>query len=77
MKDIFGSVVDTGALVAVSRQVGYSVSQYAGTVEEAYEDRHGNDKVRVRYSQTRFGVPDKAQVVQLDKVVVIREAGTD
>jgi hypothetical protein len=71
VKDIFDNKVVPGAIVAVSRQVGYSVSQYAATVEDAYEDKHGANKVRVKYHQTVWGVPAKPQVVGLDKVVVI------
>lgn len=75
MKDIFGRTVAPGALVAVSRQVGYSVGQYAATVVDEYEDKNGHDKVKVKYSQDVWGVPKTAQSVGLDKVVVIREAG--
>lgn len=75
MKDIFGQEVAPGALVAISRQVGYSVSQFAATVVDVYEDKHGADKVRVKYSQTVWSAPKTAQSVGLDKVVVIREAG--
>lgn len=71
MKDIFGRPIEPGAVVAVSRQVGYSVSQYAATVIDAYRDKSGVSKVKVQYDPARWGVPKTAQNVGADKVVVI------
>lgn len=71
MKDIFNQEVEVGSRVAVSRQVGYSVAQYGAVVVDVYQDKHGADKVKVRYDQFRWGAPDKPQSVGLDKVVVV------
>lgn len=72
VKDIFGRTVTVGDTVAVSRQVGYSVGQYAGEVLDVFE-KDGHWSVRVRYTGSGYSIPKRATIVGLDKVVVIHD----
>lgn len=77
VRDLFGRAVTVGDTVAVSRQVGYSVRQYAAEVLDVFE-KDGHWSVRVRYTGTGYSIPKRPTIVGLDKVVVIRgEEGTD
>jgi hypothetical protein len=76
VNDIFGNEVAEGVLVAVSRQVGYSVGQYAAVVLEVYYDKQHKPKVKVKYNLDgvtgqHWGTPERATSVGLDKVVVV------
>lgn len=72
MKDLFGRTVTVGDTVAVSRQVGYSVRQYAAEVLDVFE-KDGHWSVRVQYhgAGTSYDKPKRPVIVGLDKVVVV------
>jgi hypothetical protein len=70
-KDIFGQTVTVGDTVAVSRQVGYSVGQYAAEVLDVFE-KDGHWSVRVKYTGSGYSIPKKPTIVGISKVVVIR-----
>ena len=76
VRDIFGKTVTVGDTVAVSRQVGYSVGQYAGEVLDVFE-KDGHWSVRVKYTGSGYSVPKKPVIVGLSKVVVVETGSTN